>query len=424
MRVLVVGGGGREHALCWKIKQSPLVDKVYSAPGNAGIGLDVECVDISATDIEALLRFAKASEIGLTVVGPEAPLALGIVDRFKENNLTIFGPTARAAELESSKAFSKNIMKKYDIPTAFYSVFDNYDDAMDWVREVKPPLVIKADGLAAGKGVVICETEAEAHHALDDMMSKKIFGDAGDTVVVEEFLRGEEASFFAITDGTNILPLEPSQDHKALLDNDQGPNTGGMGAYTPAPVVTDDIRAKIIDEVIVPIVEAMNSEGREYKGVIYAGLMIEDSSIKVLEFNCRFGDPEAQPLIMRMKSDIVPMLLASAEGNLTGQTVEWHPDASVCVVMASKGYPGDYKKGKVIEGLENIKNMSNVKVFHSGTALNNGDVVTNGGRVLGVTSLGSSIPEAIDNAYSAVGRLSSDFLCYRTDIGKKALKYL
>lgn len=424
MKVLVVGSGGREHALCWKIAQSPLVGTLYCAPGNPGIARYAKCVDIKTHDIDGYLRFARSNEIDLTVVGPEFPLSLGIVDRFNEEGLHIFGPTKAAAEIETSKAFSKYLMKKYDIPTAFFSVFSDYEEAVAWVREVKPPLVIKADGLAAGKGVFVCQTEEEAIQALDDVMRKKIFGDSGDTVVVEEFLRGEEASFFALTDGVNVIQLEACQDHKALLDGDQGPNTGGMGAYSPAPIVTPEIAELVMSRIMLPTVKAMREEGREYKGVLYAGLMIEDGNPKVLEFNCRFGDPETQPLMMRLKSDIVPVLRAVAGKGISRETVEWKNEAAVCVVMASKGYPGDYKKGAPIGGLDEIEDMDGVEAFHSGTALDGGKVVTDGGRVLGVTALGENIQEAIRHAYRAVGKVDCEQLYYRTDIGRKALQYL
>jgi phosphoribosylamine---glycine ligase len=424
MKVLVVGGGGREHAFCWKIRKSPLVTSLYCAPGNPGISKHAECVDIKVSDIEGLLRFARAEEIDLTVVGPEQPLALGIVDRFNEENLSIFGPTQVAAELESSKVYSKNLMKKYDIPTAFYSTFTNYEDAVSWVKEVKAPLVVKADGLAAGKGVVICQSEKEAIEVLDDIMRRKIFGDSGDSVVVEEFLQGEEASFFAFTDGEKVIPLVSSQDHKALLDGDMGPNTGGMGAYSPAPVITPELSKIIMERVMVPTVRALAREGRRYKGILYAGLMINGDDFKVLEFNCRFGDPEAQPLLMRMRSDIVPILSAIAGKGITDEEIEWKDEASVCVVMSSRGYPGDYKKGLFVEGIDRAEDLGDVVVFHAGTREEEGKIVTSGGRVLGVTALGPTIPEAIDLAYEAVGKIESDSLYYRKDIGKKALKYI
>jgi len=424
MKVLVVGGGGREHALCWKISKSPLVTSVYCAPGNVGISNYANCVDIKVTDIESLVRFAKAEEIDLTIVGPEIPLSLGIVDRFQEENLDIFGPSQAAAEIESSKAYSKNLMKKYDIPTAFFSTFTDYNHAVNWVKEVKPPLVIKADGLAAGKGVIICHTEEEALNVLDDIMNSKIFGDSGNCVVIEEFLEGEEVSFIAFTDGVNVIPLESSQDHKPLLDDDQGPNTGGMGAYSPAPILTPELHEIIMNEVMIPTVSALKEEGRLYKGILYAGLMINGSDIKVLEFNCRFGDPEAQPLLMRMKSDIIPLMKTISSGGVAKEEIQWYDDASVCVVMASKGYPGDYKKGFPIYRIDDVNSMDGVMVFHSGTARDDGDIVANGGRVLGVTALGRTIPEAISKAYKAVSQIDNDSLHYRTDIGKKALKYL
>ncbi len=424
MKVLVIGSGGREHAFCWKIRKSPLVSSLYCAPGNPGISRYAECVDIKVSDIEGLLRFARAEEIELTVVGPEQPLALGIVDRFNEENLSIFGPTQAAAELESSKVYSKNLMKKYDIPTAFYSTFTNYEDAVSWVKEVKAPLVVKADGLASGKGVIICKSEKEAIEVLDDIMRRKIFGDSGDSVVVEEFLQGEEASFFAFTDGEKVIPLVSSQDHKALLDGDMGPNTGGMGAYSPAPVITPELSKIIMERVMVPTVRALAREGRPYKGILYAGLMINGDDFKVLEFNCRFGDPEAQSLLMRMRSDIVPILSAIAGKGITDEEIEWTDEASVCVVLSSRGYPGDYKKGQPVEGIDRAEDLGDVVVFHAGTREEEGKIVTSGGRVLGVTALGPTIPEAINLAYEAVGKIESDSLYYRTDIGKKALKYI
>jgi phosphoribosylamine--glycine ligase len=424
MKVLVIGSGGREHALCWKIKQSPLVSAVYCAPGNAGISRHAECVDIKTTDIEGLVRFARAEEIGLTVVGPEFPLALGIVNRFEKEELRIFGPRKEAAEIESSKIFSKNLMKKYNIPTAFFSTFNDFEEAVRWVKEVKPPLVVKADGLTGGKGAMVCKTEKEAFDAIDAMINGKVFGDAGERVIIEEFLEGEEASFLVFTDGETVIPLESSQDHKALLDNDQGPNTGGMGAYSPAPVVTPAVHRRIMEEVMIPTVNALKEEDRKYKGVLYAGVMIKDGEPKVLEFNCRFGDPEAQPLLTRMKSDMVPLLLAVVDERLSGKTIEWRSEASVCVVMVSRGYPGDYRKDLEINGLKEVESMENIYVFHSGTAFQNGKYVTDGGRVIGITSLGKTVSDAIDIAYNAVREVKCESLYYRTDIGEKALKYL
>jgi phosphoribosylamine--glycine ligase len=424
MKVLVVGGGGREHALCWKISQSPIVKALFCAPGNIGISKHATCADIKVTDIDSMVRFAKAEEIDLTIVGPEIPLSLGIVDRFQEENLNIFGPNKAAAEIESSKVYSKNLMKKYNIPTAFFSTFYDYEEAVNWVKEVKPPLVIKADGLAAGKGVFICHTEDEAVDVLNDIMRSKIFGDSGNQVVIEEFLQGEEVSFIAFTDGENVIPLESSQDHKALLDGDRGPNTGGMGAYSPAPIITTELYETIMNQVMIPTVRALKQEGREYKGILYAGLMIDGTDIKVLEYNCRFGDPEAQPLLMRMRSDIVPLMNTISKGGVAQGDIQWYDRASVCVVLASKGYPGDYKKGFKIDRIDDVNNMDGVLVFHSGTSKDNSNIVANGGRVLGVTALGDSIPDAISAVYKAVNHIDCESLYFRTDIGKKALKYI
>ena len=421
MKVLVVGGGGREHALCWKISQSPLVEKTYCAPGNAGISRHAECLGIGVGDFDSLAQFVKEESVDLTVVGPEQPLCEGITDFFEKEGLLIFGPSKAAAELEGSKIFSKDLMKKYGIPTGEYFVFTDIKQALAKVAEAEPPFVVKADGLAAGKGVIICHSREEGEDAVRSMMKHEAFGEAGAKVVIEEFLTGEEASFFAFTDGENILPLEPSQDHKPIFDGDKGPNTGGMGAYTPAPVVTDELRQRIIDEVMVPTVRAMKSEGRTYKGILYAGLMIKDESLKVLEFNCRFGDPEAQPLLMRMESDIVPVLYSIARGKMRNDTIEWREGFCVCVVMASKGYPGSYDKGVELKKLGDFADTRETVIFHAGTALSGNKLVTNGGRVLGVTSLGDTIEESIRSAYKAVNSISEENLVYRTDIGKKAL---
>ena len=421
MKVLVVGGGGREHALVWKVAQSPKVSKVYCAPGNAGICEQATIVPIQASDLKRLLEFAMKEKIDLTVVGPEDPLTQGIVDLFESKGLLIFGATKKAAEIEGSKAFAKEMMKKYCVPTAFYKIFENRNEAVKYIREQGAPIVVKADGLAAGKGVIVCKTVEEAIQSVDKIMVEKIFGNAGKRVVVEEYLVGEEASYIAFTDGKTILPMASSQDHKAVLDGDQGPNTGGMGAYSPAPVVTDEVHEKIIEKVLRPVIYGMGEEGRPYRGVLYAGLMIHDGHPKVLEFNARFGDPETQPVLMRMKGDIVPILEACMKGTLSQHKIEWDNRASVCVVMASKGYPGDYEKGKIIEGLKEVSRMERVLVFHAGTILKDGQVMTNGGRVLGVTGLGEDIPRAIEKAYQAVKRISWDGVHYRTDIGQKAL---
>ncbi|MCJ7785729.1 MAG: phosphoribosylamine--glycine ligase, partial [Desulfobacterales bacterium] len=420
----VVGGGGREHALVWKVAQSPKVSKVYCAPGNAGISEQATLVSIQANDLNRLLEFALKEKIDLTVVGPEDPLTRGIVDLFESKSLLIFGASKKAAEIEGSKAFAKEMMEKYHIPTPSYEIFDHRDEAVKYIRNQGAPIVVKADGLAAGKGVIVCKTVEEAIHSVDQIMVEKIFGNAGNRVVVEEYLVGEEASYIAFTDGKTILPMASSQDHKPILDGDQGPNTGGMGAYSPAPVVTDEVHEKIVEKILRPVIYGMGEEGRPYKGVLYAGLMIHEGHPKVLEFNARFGDPETQPVLMRMKGDIVPILEACMKGTLSQHKIEWDSRASVCVVMASKGYPGDYEKGKIIEGLKEVSRMERVFVFHAGTTLIDGQIMTNGGRVLGVAGLGEDIPRAIERTYQAVKKISWDGVHYRTDIGQKALCWL
>ncbi|MFZ5776112.1 MAG: phosphoribosylamine--glycine ligase [Thermodesulfobacteriota bacterium] len=421
MKVLVVGSGGREHAMIWKLKQSPRVEAIFCAPGNAGIGGMATCVAIGATDIDGLAAFAKQEGIGLTVVGPEVPLTLGIVDRFEREGLRIFGPRQNAATLEGSKAFMKDILKKYNIPSARHETFASRDEALACVEWWGAPLVVKTDGLAAGKGVIVAQTIEEARAAVDLMMRDQAFGEAGDRVVIEEFLPGEEASFLAFTDGKTVLPLPTSQDHKAIYDGDQGPNTGGMGAYSPAPVVTESIHRQAMEQVMLPTVKAMEAEGCPYKGVLYAGLMIKDGVAKVLEFNCRFGDPEAQPLLMRIKNDLVEVMEAVIDGRLDQVSLEIDPRPTVCVVMAAGGYPGDYQKGDAISGLDRAAGHQEVVVFHAGTAEKGGKVVTNGGRVLGVTAVGDTLRQAIDRAYGAVGEISWNGCYYRKDIGWKAL---
>lgn len=421
MKVLVIGSGGREHALVWKIAQSQRVKKIFCAPGNAGIIQQAECVPIGAEDVPALLNFAKKERMDLTVVGPEAPLTLGIVDAFEEQGLRIFGPSRRAAEIEGSKVLSKEIMKKYGIPSAEFRVFENYSEAAGYVQEKNAPVVVKADGLAAGKGVILCENAKEALAALERIMIRKEFGAAGQRVVVEEFLGGEEASFLVFTDGESLLPLPTSQDHKAVFDDDKGPNTGGMGAYSPAPVVTEEIHRAVMETIMLPTIRALAAEGRKYRGVLYAGLMIRNGTAKVLEFNARFGDPETQPLLMRLKSDLLPILEATLDGNIGEIRPEWDPRPAVCVVMASGGYPGPYAKGKVISGLDEASRVPGAFVFHAGTALKDGKVVTSGGRVLGVTAVGTGIREAIETAYRAAGRITWEGAQYRRDIGRKAL---
>ena len=421
MKILVIGGGGREHALVWKIAQSPLVTQIYCAPGNPGTASLATNLPIKVEEIDKLLGFAKSEGIDLAVVGPELPLSLGIVDLFREYGVKIFGPSRAAARIEASKAFSKDLMHKYNIPTAAYGVFTEIPAAEAFIRKTGAPIVVKADGLAAGKGVIIAQTEAEAIAAVQDMLSGNAFGDAGSRVVVEEFLTGEEASFLAITDGKFVIPLASAQDHKAIFDGDQGPNTGGMGAYSPAPVVTAEVHQKAMEQVVQRAVDGMAAEGCAYQGIVYAGLMVKDGDVKTLEFNARFGDPECQPLLMRMKSDLVPLLLAVAEGDLSGHSIKWHDQAAICVVMAAEGYPGDYPKGDAITGIEAAEQLTDVTVFHAGTAEKDGRIVTAGGRVLGVTALGDTVAAAIERAYQGVDKISWRGVQFRRDIGKKAL---
>ncbi|MGD8701090.1 MAG: phosphoribosylamine--glycine ligase [Desulfosarcina sp.] len=421
MKVLVVGGGGREHALVWKIAQSEHVKKVFCAPGNAGIARLATCVSIGATDIDKLLAFAKDEKIDLTIVGPEDPLSKGIVDTFEAAGMRIFGASQKAARIESSKSFAKAVMEKYGIPTAKGRTFTRYPQAQAYVKKMDPPLVVKADGLAAGKGVIVCSTLKMAMDALKQIMVDRDFGDAGDKVVVEECLVGEEASFLAFTDGKTVLPLPSSQDHKPVFDDDKGLNTGGMGAYSPAPVVDQYLHQRIMNEVMIPMVNGMAAEGCPYKGVLYAGLMIDRDQIKVLEFNGRFGDPEAQPLLIRMKDDIIPVIEAVIDERLDTCRLDIDPRASVCVVMASGGYPGKYEKGLEISGIDAANRMRDVVVFHAGTSAEGKRILSQGGRVLGVTALGNTVEAAIKKAYQAVAKIKWDKVHYRSDIGKKAL---
>jgi phosphoribosylamine---glycine ligase len=421
MKILVVGGGGREHALVWKIAQSPKVKKIFCAPGNAGIAELATCVPIAADEIDQLVDFALQEKIDLTVIGPEDPLSMGITDRFEEKGLRVFGASADAAQLEASKSFAKNIMTKYGVPTARGETFTSHRKACQYVEKLGAPIVVKADGLAAGKGVIVCATVKQALAALDDIMVKKAFGDAGNKVVVEECLVGEEASFLAFTDGKTLLPLPSSQDHKPVFDDDKGLNTGGMGAYSPAPIVDAHMHQRIMKEVMAPTVRGMAAEGHPYKGVLYAGLMIDRDKIKVLEFNGRFGDPECQPLLMRLQGDLVPIMEAVVDEKLDQCTLDIDPRATVCVVMAAGGYPKAYKKGHPISGLDKVKRMKDVVVFHAGTAAKNKQVVANGGRVLGVTALGDTVELAIKKAYQAVAKIKWTKVHYRTDIGRKAL---
>jgi phosphoribosylamine--glycine ligase len=422
MRVLVVGSGGREHGLVWKLRQSPRVTHVFAAPGNAGIAELAECVDIGASEVRLLAEFAAKKAVDLTVVGPELPLTLGIVDEFEGRNLRIFGATRQAAILEGSKVFAKRLMKKYKIPTGFFQTFYRAEDAKRYIQDVGAPIVVKADGLAAGKGAIVCPTVQEAVDTVKRIMEDRVFGDAGARVVIEEFLTGEEASFLAFTDGETVLPMASTQDHKAAFDDDKGPNTGGMGAYSPAPVVTEALHQKIMTQIMIPTVKAMAAEGRPYRGVLYAGLMIKDGDPKVLEYNVRFGDPEAQPLFMRMESDLLPVLEAVMEQRLRDIEIRWRPEPAVCVVMTAGGYPGAHDTDKPITGLAAAARLKDVMVFHAGTARVNDTVVTRGGRVLGVTALGLDIRDAVSRAYRAVDKIHWDGVHYRTDIGRKAVE--
>jgi phosphoribosylamine--glycine ligase len=421
MKVLVVGSGGREHALVWKLAHSPLVSRLYCAPGNAGTAEQAENVPINAADIPRLVAFALEHGVEFTVIGPELPLARGIVDAFQAADLKAFGPTQQAAQLETSKVFAKALMQKYRIPTAPFCTFADPLDAERYIDRHEVPVVVKADGLAAGKGAVVCKTRDEARQAVDRMMRARVFGDAGERVVIEDFLRGPEVSFFALTDGTTLLPLPSCQDYKAAYDHDEGPNTGGMGAYSPVPVVDADLYERIIKEIMRPTVRAMAAEGRHLQGVLYAGLIVVDKQPYVLEFNTRFGDPEAQVILMRLNDDLLPLLQATTDGSLDRHTCTWQDDAAVCVVMAAQGYPEAYERGRGISGIEQAARMPSVAVFHAGTARQHGQVVTHGGRVLGVTARAAGLRRAIDNAYAAVQAITWDGVHYRTDIGRRAL---
>lgn len=420
MKVLIIGSGGREHAIAWKISQSSLVNTVFCAPGNPGIK-EAVTVPIEADDLEGLLSFAENESIDLTIVGPEVPLSLGITDLFSEKGLKIFGPSAKAAMLETSKSYAKYIMEKYNIPTAKGKTFTNPDEAKEFVKEIKIPLVAKADGLAAGKGVIICHTEKEAFNAIDQILNEKKYGDAGSKILIEEFLDGEEASFIAISDGKNVYPLPSSQDHKAVFDNDTGSNTGGMGAYSPAPIVDLYMKNKVMETVIKPVIKGMEKEGIPYTGFIYAGLMIKKDSVKVLEFNARLGDPETQPLMMRIKSDLLHIILAALDKNLDKINIEIDQRPAVCVVMAAGGYPEKYNKGDVIRGIENLDNHPDIKIFHAGTKIKNNAYITNGGRVLGVTAIADDLDLAIKKAYESVNKITWEKVHYRKDIGMKAI---
>ena len=424
MKVLVIGSGGREHALVWKISQSASKPKVYCAPGSAAIGELAAPVAIQPEQIGKLADFASNEKIDLTVVGPELPLTLGIADLFESRGLRIFGPNKAAAQLEGSKAFAKEMLKQTNIPTAAFGTFTDAAAAKRYLSQQKPPYVIKADGLAGGKGVLICSDTREAELAIDDILVRKAFGLAGEKVVIEEFLEGEEASFMVLTDGRHILPLASSQDHKRVFDNDQGPNTGGMGAYSPAPIVTQAIHARILREILAPLMAGLKKREIRYRGVIYVGLMITKEGPKVLEFNARFGDPECQPIMMRLKSDLIPLLEATIDGKLNDIQPEWYDAAAVCVVLCAAGYPSSYDKGKEIHGLDKLRNWQGGFVFHSGTVKQNGLWSTSGGRVLGVTARGRSITAAVEEAYRAVGEISWEGMHYRKDIAYRALTNL
>ena len=425
MKVLVIGSGGREHALVWKISQSKLVDKIFAAPGNGGISNQAECVNIKADDIPVLLDFARKEKVDLTVVGPEVPLASGIVDEFCKHKLRIFGPGKRAAQMESSKVFAKELMKKYNVPTADFSIFDEPDQTKRYINKIGVPCVVKADGLAAGKGVMVCNTAEEAERAVDTIMCDRVFADAGNRIVIEECLEGQEASIIIFADSKAIIPLASSQDHKRIFDFDQGANTGGMGAYCPAPVVTDELSQEILQTIVEPTIKGLASEGLSYKGILYVGVMITSQGPKVLEFNVRFGDPETQAILPRLDSDLVEVMLAAVDQGLNKYQkaggLDWDARACVCVVCASGGYPGKYEKGKEISGLQEAEDVSDIVVFHAGTKRLADKYVTNGGRVLGVTGLGPTIKEAIDKTYQAVKLINFDGMHYRKDIGRKAV---
>lgn len=420
MKVLVVGGGGREHAIVWKLSQSPKIEKIYCAPGNVGMEQLAECVDIGANEIERLADFAEANKIDLTFVGPEDPLLAGIVDCFEAKGLAIFGPSTQAALIEGSKTFAKELMEKYQIPTAQYASFTQYEDALAYVRQVGAPIVIKADGLAAGKGVVVAMTLPEAEEALASMMKDEVFGSAGARVVVEEFLQGEELTLLSFVDGETVRPMVASQDHKPVYDGDQGPNTGGMGTYSPVPQMSPALVEQVVQEIVIPTAKAMVKEGTPFRGILYTGLMITANGPKVIEYNARFGDPETQVVLPRLETDLLDIFVAGASGELAHVDIQWKEEVAVCVIMSSGGYPGPYRKGDEITGLDQVGDQA--LVFHAGTTKKDGKVVTNGGRVLGVTAIGQSVEEARNRAYQAVERIHFEGAHYRKDIAQKALR--
>ena len=422
MKILVVGGGGREHALVWKLKQSAHVEHVYCAPGNAGIDALAEPVDLDIADIPAIVQFARERAIDLTVPGPELPLTLGLIDALQDEGLGGFGPVRAAAQLEGSKTFAKELMRRCKVPTGFFSSFTDVDEALRYVHEVGAPIVVKADGLAAGKGVFVCQTLADAEEAIDRIMRWGMFGGAGERVVVEEYLAGEEVSFMAVSDGSTVLPLAASQDHKRAGDGDTGPNTGGMGAYSPAPICTAALTDRIMHEIMIPVVQGLAERKIAYTGVLYAGLMMTADGPKVLEFNVRFGDPECQALMLRFDGDLAGLMAAAARGELAGHTLQWDSRASVCVVAAAEGYPGSYERGQVIRGLDELREWRDGVVFHAGTLRRNGAIVTNGGRVLGITALGADVGAAAREAYAVLDRIGWDGMYYRRDIGRRAVE--
>jgi phosphoribosylamine--glycine ligase len=423
MKVLVIGSGGREHALAWKLSQSKYVDSIFCIPGNGGISEIAACIEMDITNAENIIAFARKENIGLVVVGPENPLSLGIVDAFEKSGIPIFGPCQKGAMLETSKVFSKGLMDRYKVSTAPFRVFSSYNDARAYIEDLKLPFVIKADGLCAGKGAYVITDREEALKVLDDLMIARIHGDAGSKVVIEEFLPGIEASYIAFTDGNSILSMLPSQDHKSLFDDDKGPNTGGMGAYTPIPFINKSLENEIDKEIMIKTVNALKDEGIIYKGVLYGGLMLtENNKPCVLEFNVRMGDPETQPILFKMKSDILPILIACAEGKLdTIKNIEWRDGVSICVVLAAGGYPDKPEKGKIIKGLDDLKNKEDIMVFHAGTKKVGNEFLTSGGRVLGVTAIGSTYEDAIKKVYDAVSYINFEGMQYRRDIGRKAL---
>ncbi|MBF0427363.1 MAG: phosphoribosylamine--glycine ligase [Magnetococcales bacterium] len=421
MKVLLIGSGGREHALAWKIVQSPLVKTLWVAPGNPGIAAIATCIPIQAEKLDDLVAFAVEKAVDLVVVGPEIPLTAGIADLLRNQGIPVFGPSKAAAALEGSKAYMKDLLARHNIPSAPYRTFRDPESAWNYIQEQGAPIVVKTSGLAAGKGAIVCQTLDDAKQAVERIMVKREFGEAGNEIVVEGFLVGEEVSLLAFVDGERVVPLAGAQDHKAIWDGDTGPNTGGMGAYSPAPALTESLTQQAIDQILLPTVRAMAMEGTPYRGILYAGLMIDNGAIQVLEYNVRFGDPECQPLLMRMQSDIVPFLLACASGSLEGMTIQWDPRAALCVVLAAQGYPGSYPKGDPINGLDQGSPLIDVQIFHAGTRLEQNQVVTAGGRVLGVTALGHGVAEAQRRAYEAVARISWNGIQFRRDIGYRAI---